>query len=72
VTKGLYKGAKTGLRIGWQKAGKPTESLFVHMPFRDEAADLVTSLWQQGRRASPARLSHALICLWSVLRTASE
>ena len=44
VTRGLYKGAKTGLRIGWQKAGKPAESLFVHMPFRNEAADLVTSL----------------------------
>ena len=49
VTRGLYKGARTGLRIGWQKAGKPAASLFVNMPFRDEAADLMTTLRKGGR-----------------------
>ncbi len=48
VTKGLHRGLRTGLRVGWQKGGKPVLSKFVRLPFRDEAAELITSLWQRG------------------------
>ena len=48
VTKGLHRGLRTGLRVGWKKGGKPVLSKFVRLPFRDEAAKLITSLWQRG------------------------
>ena len=51
VTKGLHRGLRTGLRVGWKKGGKPALSKFVRLPFRDEAAELITSLWQGGAGA---------------------
>jgi len=48
ITKGLHRGLRTGLRVGWKRGGKPVLSKFVRLPFRDEAAELITSLWQRG------------------------
>ncbi len=48
MTKGLHRGVRTGLHVGWQKTGKPVVSQLARLPFRGEAADLITSLWQRG------------------------
>ena len=48
IRKGLHRGRRTGLRVAWEKGGKPKALNLVRLPFRDEAADLITSFWQRG------------------------
>ena len=63
MTKGLHRGMRTGLRVGWQKAGKPVMSQFVRLPFRDDAADLITSLWQRGAHQRSATGNSEILAL---------
>ena len=48
LTKGLRLGMRTGLHDAWKKTGKPVVSQLAQLPFRNEAADLISSLWQRG------------------------
>ena len=48
MTKGLRLGMRTGLHDAWKKTGKPVVSQLAQLPFRNEAADLISSLWQRG------------------------
>ncbi len=73
VSKGLRSGMRTGLRVGWQKTGKPVVSQLARLPFGDEAADLISSLWQRGASfcGSPGE-RESVVAGWQVAHTDSS
>ena len=64
MTKGLRSSMRTGLRVGWQKTGKPVVSQLARLPFRDEAANLISSLWQRGAPCHKGLVKHKSIWHW--------